>query len=146
SSLSLSCCLCLRTLFIFSGKATTVSLLVHHHSNRATTQVADQANIFILHLQRIQTAEPFLLPCESSMSFSESPETQTNPENASNPNHKSHSVGKCTLSSLRPIENKDQAKSQIASAATNPKSLKPLRRRAFISQAPCDAILHHRHL
>ncbi|KOM30771.1 hypothetical protein LR48_Vigan01g032600 [Vigna angularis] len=70
------------------------------------------------------------------MAFPESPETQKNPENASNPNRKSHCAGRRTPSSLRPIENHDQAKSQIASAATNPKSPKPLRRRAFISQAP----------
>ncbi|KOM28091.1 hypothetical protein LR48_Vigan499s003500 [Vigna angularis] len=113
-----------------------VSLLMHHYPNRATAQAADQANISILHLQRIQTAEPFLLPRKSSNAFLKSPETQTNPKKASNPNRKSHSVGRCTPSLLRPIKNHGQAKSQIASAATNPKSPKPLNRRAFISQAP----------
>ncbi|KOM31206.1 hypothetical protein LR48_Vigan01g076100 [Vigna angularis] len=129
-------CLCLGTSFIFSERATTVSLLVHHHPNRATAQAADQASIFILHLQRIQTSEPFLLPRESSMAFPESPKTQTNPENTSNPNRKSHYAERRTPSSLRPIENHGQAKFQIVSVATNPKFPKPLRRRAFILQAP----------
>ncbi|KOM47284.1 hypothetical protein LR48_Vigan07g098800 [Vigna angularis] len=70
------------------------------------------------------------------MAFPESPESHTKPENARNSNRKSHLAGRRTPSSLRPIENHGQAKSQIASAATNPKSPKPLRHRAFISQAP----------
>ncbi|KAG2394884.1 Calcium-dependent protein [Vigna angularis] len=70
------------------------------------------------------------------MAFPESPETQTKPENVSNSNCKSHRAERHTPSLLRPIENHDQAKFQIASAATNPKSPKPLRYRAFISQAP----------
>ncbi|KOM26201.1 hypothetical protein LR48_Vigan238s003400 [Vigna angularis] len=68
------------------------------------------------------------------MAFSESPETQTNPENASNPI--ANRTGRRAPSSLRPIENHNQHKSQFVSAATNPKSPKLLRRRAFISQAP----------